>query len=268
MSVIVTGLTEELLMKSLKFFVKYKELGYKIHNRMFDIHPLLGINDKNFKTNFSIFKTLYKNELGVPITVYKNKNNDLYPYPSKPLWISASGRFVGLDSRSVLSHDLYHWQYLLFDMEHYDFVDYAWQDLLGIDEETKTIIGRSMKICGNETQDNSEYNYKINTKNKVTQIKSTTGVANRYIESKIYYFLPNLNKIFLLSDEPNSIKDFILEKQNLYRDNEEFQSICNSLVVNFYDRYDITEFSNLKQIDFALTLYSFQIFLKNRELPF
>ena len=60
MSIITTDFSEELLIKSLRFFVKYKELGYKINTRMLDIHPLLCVNDKHFKTNLSVFKTLYK----------------------------------------------------------------------------------------------------------------------------------------------------------------------------------------------------------------
>ena len=267
MNIITTDFSEELLIKSLRFFVKYKELGYKINNRMLDIHPLLCANDKHFKTNLRIFKKLYEAVLGGSINVYKNKDNELHPYPSNPLWISASGRFVGLDSSALLvtSED---WQFLLFDMELYEFVDYAWHDLLGIDESTKSIIGRSMKICGNETQDNSVYTYSLNTRNQVTKIKSKSELADQYTESKIYYTLPDLNKIFLLSDEPIRIKDLILEKQAFYADANKFQSICHSLIADFHDQYDITEFSNAKKLDFTFKLFQFQYFLKAKALPF
>ena len=268
MCIIATDFSEELLIKSLKFYVKYKELGYKINNRMLDIHPLLDINDNNLKTNLSIFKTLYEDKLGELINVYENKDNELYPYPSNLIWISTSGRFVGLDSSALLVEPSEDWQFLLFDMELYEFVDYAWQDLLGIDESTKSIIGRSMQICSNETQDNSVYTYKLNTKNQVTKIESKSSLADNYNESKIYYTMPDLNQIFLLSDEPIQIKGLILEKQEFYNDNKGFQNICKSLITDFYDRYNVTEFSNAKKLDFTLKLFQFQNFLKNTALPF
>jgi hypothetical protein len=274
MSIITADFSEELLIKSLRFFVKYKELGYKINTRMLDIHPLLFANDKHFKTNLHVFKRLYEAELGQPINVYKNQDNELHPYPANPLWISASGRFVGLDSSALLVETSEDWQFLLFDMELYEFVYYAWQDLLGIDESTKSIIGRSMKICGNETQDNSVYTYSLNTRNQVTKIKSKSELADQYTESKIYYTLPDLNQLFLLSDQRNldgklmCIKDFILEKREFYADAKGFQSICDSLIFDFYDRYDITEFSNAKKLDFTFKLFQFQNFLKAKALPF
>ena len=268
MSIITTDFSEELLIKSLRFFVKYKELGYKINTRMLDIHPLLCVNDKHFKTNISVFKTLYETELEQPINVYKNQDNELHPYPVNPLWISASGRFVGLNNSSLLVEPSEDWQFLLFDMELYEFVDYGWQDLLGINESTKSIIGRSMILCGNETQDNSVYTYSLNTRNQVTKIKSKSELVDQYTESKIYYTLPDLNKIFLLSDEPIYIKDLILEKREFYAFAKGFQSICDSLIADFYDRYDVTEFSNAKKLDFTFKLFQFQKFLKEKALPF
>ena len=268
MSITFTFFSEELLIKSLRFFVKYKELGYRINNRMLDIHPLLCANDQQLKKNLSIFKTLYEAEFTEQINVYKNKDNELHPYPSNPLWISASGRFVGIDSSTLLGETSEDWQCLLFDMELYEFVDYGWQDLLGINESTKSIIGRSMIPCGNETQDNSVYTYSLNTRNQVTKIKSKSILADQYTESKIYLPLADLNKIFLLSDEPVRIKDLILEKQAFYADENEFQSICESLITDFYDRYDITKFSNTQKIDFTHKLFQFQNFLKQNELPF
>jgi len=267
MSIITTDFSEELLIKSLRFFVKYKEL-YKINTRMLDIHPLLCANDNHFKTNLSVFKKLYEAELGESINVYKNKDNELHPYPSNPLWISASGRFVGIDSSTLLGETSEDWQCLLFDMELYEFVDYGWQDLLGINESTKSIIGRSMIPCGNETQDNSVYTYSLNTRNQVAKIESKSDLADQYTESKIYYTLPDLNSIFLLSDRRIRIKDLILEKQAFYADENKFQSICHSLITDFYDRYDITEFSNAKKLDFTFKLFQFQNFLKHKELPF
>ena len=77
MSIITTDFSEELLIKSLRFFVKYKEL-YKINTRMLDIHPLLCANDNHFKTNLSVFKKLYEAELGESINVYKNKDYDCF----------------------------------------------------------------------------------------------------------------------------------------------------------------------------------------------
>ena len=153
-------------------------------------------------------------------------------------------------------------------MELYEFVDYGWQDLLGIDESTKSIIGRSMMLCGNETQDNSVYTYSLNTRNQVTKIKSKSKLVDQYTESKIYLPLPDLNKIFLLSDEPVRIKDLILEKQAFYADENEFQSICESLIADFYDQYDITKFSNAQKTDFTHKLFQFQKLLKDKELPF
>ncbi len=268
MSVITTFFSEDLLIKSLKFFIKYKELGYNTNNRMLDIHPLLCIDNSSFKTNLSVFKTLYEDCIGNPINVYKNKDNELYPYPSNPLWISASGRFIGVDSNTLLVEPSEEWQCLLFDMELYEFVNYTWQDLLGINESTKSIIGRSMNFCGNETQDNSVYTYSLNTRNQLTKIESKSGLVDHYTESKIYYSLPNLNKIFLLSDEPIRIKDLILDKQTFYADANNFQSICYSLITDFYDRYDITEFSNAKNLSFVLEISKFQNFLKDKALPF
>ena len=268
MSIILTFFSEELLIKSLRFFVKYKELGYRINNRMLDIHPLLCANDKHFKTNLSIFKTLYEAEFTTQINVYKNQDNELHPYPYNPSWISASGRFVGIDSRTLLGETSEDWQFLLFDMELYEFVDYAWHDLLGIDESTKSIIGRSMELYDNATQDNSVYTYSLNTRNQVAKIESKSDLADQYTESKIYYTLPDLNKIFLLSDEPIRIKDLILEKQAFYADANNFQSICESLITDFYDRYDIMLFSNTQKIDFTHKLFQFQNFLKQNELPF
>jgi hypothetical protein len=235
---------------------------------MLDIHPLLCANDKHFITNLRVFKKLYEAELGEPVNVYKNQDNELHPYPHNPSWISASGRFVGVNSTSLLVETSEDWQFLLFDMELYEFVDYAWQDLLGIDESTKSIIGRSMKICGNETQDNSVFTYSLNTRNQVAKIESKSDLADQYTESKIYYTLPDLNKMFLLSDEPIRIKDLILEKQAFYADVNNFQSICHSLISDFYDRYDVTEFSNAKKLDFTSKLFQFQKFLKEKALPF
>lgn len=268
MSITFTFFSEELLIKSLRFFVKYKELGYRINNRMLDIHPLLCANDNHLKSNLSIFKKLYEAKFTTQINVYKNKDNELYPYPSNPLWISLSGRFVGIDSRTLLVEPSEEWQCLLFDMELYEFVDYAWHDLLGIDESTKSIIGRSMMLCGNETQDNSMYTYSLNTRNQVTKIKSKSKLAVQYTESKIYLPLIDLNQIFLLSDEPLRIKDLILEKQAFYADKNNFQSICHSLIADFYDQYNITKFSNTQKIDFTHKLFQFQKFLKDKALPF
>ena len=71
-----------------------------------------------------------------------------------------------------------------------------------------------------------------------------------------------------MSDRRILIKDLILEKQAFYADENKFQSICHSLITDFYDRYDITEFSNAKKLEFTLKLFKFQNFLKHKELPF
>jgi|SaaInl6LU_22_DNA_1037377.scaffolds.fasta_scaffold30549_2 hypothetical protein len=282
MGVITTNLTEEILIKSLNFLTKYKRLNFhRNHNRMFEIHPLLNL-DTNIQDslNLPFFEPIYKEILGQQICVYKNQDNELNPYPYEPEWISKTGRFVAIGSSSLFGCYSESWQYLLFDMEIYEFVDYAWQDLLGIDEEKNQIIGRSMRICGNETVENSVYSFNINTRNEVSNIKSLDKLKSHFVKSEIYHPSPNLNKLILLSDtRANRIKDsgeydnlnllrnYIVHNQNIYTEDENFQTTCCKLIET-YDNFDRIKFSKLQQIILSQNICEFLKFVKEKREPF
>jgi hypothetical protein len=153
-------------------------------------------------------------------------------------------------------------------------------NLLGIDKGKNQIIGRSMRICGNKTAENSVYSFNLNNRNEVSNIKSLDDLESHFVKSEIYRPSLNLNKLFLLSDNMSQsnfdvsgqknldyLKDYILHNQEIYAENEHFISICYK-IIEYYDDYNDQVFSKINQMILSQNICKFLTFISENRSHF
>jgi hypothetical protein len=197
----------------------------------------------------SMFNTLYPQD-ETHCICYFNSKNEAYPYPPNYEWISQSGRYVSLCIHKYV--DGYHYnemdgrfQHILFDMENYDLIDVKWHDLEGINEIDNLIYGRLAFLHNYSLDPFWGHSFEM-TKNRINpnSILLTEEIGLYNSQMVLWDSNINLGEYFYFT---RSLKDEVLEKQEMYPNEKDFQKICYQLVEvsDDYSKLDTGNFLKL-----------------------
>ena len=238
-----TFLTEDLLIQMIIIINKYKNNVQGLKNPLSQKHPLLerNISLKLIKKFLGYYELndLYESN---SILVYKDGNNTEKPYPSGFQWISSSGRYVGVSTYDLYEHSDEMYGYFIFDMEKFEFVNFRWHDLEGIDEIRSTIYGRAIK--GNYSLD-TDCPHTFKTSEDGTILANTIAMSDGWNPTFLETHFINNNKlplddIFFLSEEvvEGETSKFIDRMNQIRLNYKEVKSI-DDIVDKIIDVYQV-----------------------------
>jgi hypothetical protein len=232
-------LSAELLEMMISVINIYKNRLGGLKNPLSSKNPLLDDTEDAFtsiSTFLRYFDLDYLFEDNYVLT-FKGKDDKERPYPSGITFISASGRFAGINTYDLCEYNSSMYGYFIFDMEKYDFVNFRWHDLEGIDETRGIIYGRP--IHGDVgLQTDTPYKYFTNDDGAI--VPELIEISETWFPSYRTMFFTNnnklpLNSIFFLSEELNDQGEPTFESQlektkNDFSDSEDLVSLIDAII--------------------------------------